>query len=836
MTDSKSKKPTITIKDPHAATEAEKYENPVASRDALLMVLEALGKPATHEEVCEALDETDEDRVEAIRRRLIAMSRDGQLISNRRNQFLPIEKTDLIIGKVQGHPDGFGFVLREGADDVHLSMRQMSKVFHGDRVAVRIIGYDRRNRPEGRIEKVLERNTQKIVGRYYDQAGFGVVQPDSKRVAQEILITPEGKKNAQHGQFVVVQITQQPQSGGLPMGEIVEVLGDHMAPGMEIDVAIRCHNLPHEWPKEVLAEVKKIPAEVTAAEIQQRIDLRDLPFVTIDGEDAKDFDDAVYCERNKETGGWRLYVAIADVSHYVTVGCALDKEAHGRGNSVYFPEHVLPMLPEALSNGICSLNPEVNRLVMVCEMTISKAGNISSYQFMEAVIHSHARLTYNKVWAMLNPAGDKEQELWRKQYANVVAHVDVLYGLFKKLRERREERGALDFESTETRIIFDADRKIQRIVPTTRNDAHMLIEECMLAANQCAANILLRYKIPSLYRVHAGPGAEKLATLQAFLAEIGLSLSTGTDNPTPQDFQVLLNKIANRPDAHLIQTVLLRSLSQAVYQPENEGHFGLAFKAYTHFTSPIRRYPDLLIHRGIKSLIRSQRECKQVRRAEGAKLLDIKSIYPYDVGAMVHMGEHCSMTERRADEATRDVVDFLKCEYISSRIGEEFEGVISAVTSFGLFVELKEVYVEGLVHVSNLANDFYQFDPVKYRLIGERTRRTFRLGDSLWIKVVGVNLEDKKIDFELATSAANKDKIVAAVATDAVPRKRTKNADGSVQEKELKPQKADKKSSAKKPAGKKPAGKKATDKKPVGKKPASKKPAAKKPKPNKVNN
>lgn len=836
MTDSKSKKPIITIKDPNAATEAEKYENPVASRDALLMVLEALGRPATHEDVCEALNETDEDRVEGIRRRLIAMSRDGQLISNRRSQFVPIDKTDLIIGKVQGHPDGFGFVLRDGADDVHLSMRQMSKVFHGDRVAVRIVGYDRRNRPEGRIEKVLERNTQKVVGRYYDQAGFGVVQPDSKRVTQEILITPDGRKDAKHGQFVVVQITQQPQSGGLPMGEIVEVLGNHMAPGMEIDVAVRSHNLPHEWPKEVLTEVKKIPEEVTEAEKQQRIDLRHLPFVTIDGEDAKDFDDAVYCERNKETGGWRLYVAIADVSHYVTVGCALDKEGYGRGNSVYFPEHVLPMLPEALSNGICSLNPEVDRLVMVCEMTISKAGNISSYQFMEGIIHSQARLTYDKVWSMVNPEGEEEQALWRKQYANVVADIDVLYGLYLKLRERREARGALDFESTETRIIFDADRKIQRIIPTTRNAAHMLIEECMLAANQCAANILLRYKIPSLYRVHDGPSTEKLTTLQSFLGELGLSLSTGTDDPTPQDFQALLTKIAHRPDARLIQTVMLRSLSQAVYQPENEGHFGLAFKGYTHFTSPIRRYPDLLIHRGIKSLIRSQRECKQVRRAEGAKPLAIKSIYPYDLGAMTVMGEHCSMTERRADEATRDVVDFLKCEYISGRVGEEFEGVITAVTSFGLFVELKDVYVEGLVHVSTLANDFYQFDQTKYRLIGERTRRSFRLGDSLWVKVVGVSLEEKKIDFELASSPENKDKIMPAIDTDAVPRKRVTKADGSVVEKDLKPHKAGDKAPGKKSSGKKSFGKKPSSKKPAGKKPATKKPAAKKSKPKKLNN
>lgn len=750
MTD--SSKP-IQIVDPNAAAEAEKYDNPVASREALLMVLDALGRPATFQEVCEVLGETDEDRVEGIRRRLIAMSRDGQLVSNRRDQFVPIDKTDLVIGIVQGHPDGFGFVLRKDADDIFLSVRQMSKVFHGDRVAVRVMGHDRRGRPEGRIEKVLERNTSQIVGRYFDQAGFGVVQPDSKRVSKEILITPENRKGAKHGQFVVVNIIQQPQSSGLPMGEVVEVLGEHLAPGMEIDVAIRSHNIPYAWPKEVQVAAKKMPQEVTEADKQGRIDLRHLPFVTIDGEDAKDFDDAVYCERNKNTGGWRLYIAIADVAHYVTVGGALDKEAHNRGNSVYFPEHVIPMLPEALSNGLCSLNPQVDRLTMVCEMTISKAGNISGYKFMEAVIHSHARLTYNQVWAMVQKEPSDEKTTWRKQYAEVVTHVDELYRLFKLLRQRREARGALDFDSTETRIVFDSQRKIQQIVPVERNEAHMLIEECMLAANVCAANFYQRYKLPILYRVHQGPGEEKLTNLREFLAELGLSLHTGKGDPVPADYQVLLDKISERPDAHLIQTMLLRSLSQAVYQPENEGHFGLAFKAYTHFTSPIRRYSDLLVHRGIKSLLHSDLDSRQLLRAEGSKQQKASTYFPYDLAAMVHLGEHVSMTERRADDATREVVDFLKCEYIQGFIGETFEGTINTVTGFGMFVELKDVFVEGLVHVSNLGDDYYQFDAVKQRLLGERTRRVFRLGDSIQVRVVQVDLDERKIDFELATAS-----------------------------------------------------------------------------------
>ena len=780
MTDSPSK-PVPAFHDPNAAQEAEKYENPVASREALLQLLTAAGRPLSHESVCEALAETDPERVEALRRRLIAMSRDGQLISNRRNQFAPMKQVDLITGIVQGHRDGYGFVLCEG-DDVYLSNRQMAKVFHGDRVAVQVIGLDRKGRPEGKIVEVLERNTQRIVGRYFDQSGMGVVQPDNKRVSQEILIPPAARNGAEHGQFVVVQITEQPKPGGLPLGQIIEVLGDHLAPGMEIEVAIRSHDIPHEWSAGVVSEAKRLPDEVRDADKHNRIDLRHLPFVTIDGEDARDFDDAVYCETNKNTGGWRLYVAIADVSHYVQVNSHLDKEAHQRGNSVYFPGFVVPMLPEKLSNGLCSLNPNVDRLVMVCEMTISKAGKISGYQFMEAVIHSHARLTYNKVWLMLQQPRTDEGETWRTHYSELVPHLENLYGLFQLLRSKREERGAMDFDSVETRIQFDSERKIQEIVPTERNDAHMLIEECMLAANVCAAAFLQKYEVPCVYRVHAGPSMEKLENLRAFLGEMGLAIRNGSGQPTPKDYQELLNSISERPDSHLIQTVLLRSLSQAVYQPENQGHFGLAYEAYTHFTSPIRRYPDLLVHRAIRSVIRSERECRHAKRAEGAQPLAKNSIYPYDTAAMVHMGEHCSMTERRADDATRDVVDFLKCEYIQDRVGDVFEGVISAVTGFGLFVELKEVYVEGLVHISTLSNDFYHFDPVKHRLTGERTRRNFRLGDSLWVQVMGVNLDERKIDFELATAPGLKrSKLEQPPVPVRMPRKRVAGDAGSEQ-------------------------------------------------------
>ncbi len=773
MTDSPTPKHS-PIHDPNAALEAQKYDNPVPSREALLALLEQSGRPMTHEDVCEALAETDPERVEALRRRLIAMSRDGQLMSNRRSQFFPMEKADLVTGVVMGHKDGFGFVLRDGDDDIYLSNRQMRKVFHGDKVAVQILGLDRRGRPEGKIVQVIERNTQHIVGRYFDQSGVGVVQPDNKRVSTEVLVPAEGRHGAEHGQFVVVEITAQPKQGGLPIGKVIEVLGEHLAPGMEIEVAIRSHDIPHEWPAAVTVEAKKLSDEVREQDKANRIDLRHLPFVTIDGEDARDFDDAVYCERNRNTGGWRLYVAIADVSHYVKPGSALDQEAHTRGNSVYFPGFVVPMLPEKLSNGLCSLNPAVDRLVMVCEMTISKAGNISGYKFMEGVIYSHARLTYNKVWMMLQTPRSEDGQVWRDHYPAVVPHIENLYSLFQLLRGKREERGAMDFDSVETRIVFDAERKIQEIVPVARNDAHMLIEECMLAANVCAANFLDKYKVPCVYRVHAGPSDEKLENLRSFLGEMGLSINTGKAKPTPKNYQELLNSIQQRPDSHLIQTVLLRSLSQAVYHPENEGHFGLAYKAYTHFTSPIRRYPDLLVHRAIRSVIRSEQECSNATRADGAKPLAKADIYPYDMAQVIQQGEHCSMTERRADDATRDVNDFLKCEYIQDRIGEVFEGVITAVTGFGLFVELKNVYVEGLVHISSLANDFYQFDAVKHRLVGERTRRTFRLGDSLWVQVSGVNLDERKVDFDLATAPGNAGR--AMPEPPRLPRRRSKTA------------------------------------------------------------
>jgi ribonuclease R len=760
----RNKKP----QDPHAAREAKNYENPVPSREFILETLVALATPSTYEEVCAALHVDDEDRTEGVRRRLIAMARDAQIDSNRgRQTYFPLDPKKVTTGILQGHKDGYGFLLREDGDDVYISNNQMRKAFHGDKAMVRITGTDRRGRLEGQIAKVLEHNTTQIVGRYFEQSGgFGVVRPDSKRVSHEIVIAEKDRNGAKHDQFVNVEIIQQPRPGEMITGRVAEVLGNNLAPGMEIEVAIRSHDIPNTWSKELLEELKSIPEEVIEKDKKKRVDLRDLPFVTIDGEDARDFDDAVYVEKNKRTNGWRLFVAIADVSHYVPVGSELDKEATKRATSVYFPANVIPMLPEVISNGLCSLNPEVDRLVMVCEVTISEKGKMSGYKFYEAVIHSHARLTYNLVWEMLQKPMTDEGKQWRKQYRPVVPHLETMYGLYKMLRKGRTKRGAIDFETVETKIEFDSQRKISQIVPTSRNDAHMIIEECMLMANVCAADFLSRYKVPGLFRVHNGPSDQKLDNLREFLGEMGLTMAGG--DPSPSHYQELLKQIADRPDAQLIQTVMLRSLSQAVYQPENEGHFGLAFDAYAHFTSPIRRYPDLLVHRAIRSVIRSTRECKHVRRVEGAGRLAKKVIFPYDTPAMETLGQHCSMAERRADDATRDVVDFLKCEYMEQHVGDVFEGTITAVTGFGLFVSLNDVFVEGLVHISNLNNDFYQFDQVKHRLVGERTRKTFRLGDTLWIQVMGVSLDDRKIDFGLAADSGDQ----SATNSDQKPRRR----------------------------------------------------------------
>ncbi|MCK0165591.1 ribonuclease R [Marinobacter sp. S6332] len=735
-------------KDPHASREAQNYDNPIQSREFILAHLKERGAPATHETLCSELGQAGPEGIEALRRRLIAMCRDGQLICNRRDAYLPIEEADLVSGRVIGHKDGFGFLVPDdGGSDLFLTARQMRQVFHDDRVAARVDRVDEKGRREGVIVDVIEHRTHQTVGRFFKESGIAFVVPENARINHEVLIPDEHVGDAYPGQYVVVDIVRQPTVRTQPTGKIVEVLGEHMAPGMEIDVAIRSYDIPHSWPTEVGEQAAAIAAEVEEKDKKNRVDIRNMRLVTIDDETARDFDDAIYCEP-RGRGAYRLVVAIADVSHYVRTGSPLDEEALRRGNSVYFPDHVVPMLPEKLSNGLCSLNPDVDRLCMVADMTISAAGNISGYTFYQAVMRSHARLTYNKVSDMLERPDSEPGYRLSDQYADVLPHLHHLYDLYKLLRKARTERGAIDFETTETRIVFDAQRKIEEIVPVHRNDAHKIVEECMLCANVAAARFLKKHKMPALYRVHDGPSEERLNSVRLFLGELGLQLGGG-DKPTSADYQALLSQIVDRPDANVIQTVMLRSLSQAVYSPDESGHFGLGFPSYAHFTSPIRRYPDLIVHRAIKSRIHNPEVTKDV---VSPAVFDSTLVeYPYDYAKMEQLGEHVSMTERRADDATRDVMAWLKCEFLSDHVGEEYDGVIAAVVPFGFFVQLSGVYIEGLVHVSTLSGDYFHHDSAKHRLIGERTAISFRLGDELRVRVVRVGMEDRKIDLELVS-------------------------------------------------------------------------------------
>ncbi len=754
---SKSKKntPFNLKKDPYKGREAEKYEQPIASREHILQLLAHVGKPLRRAEIAEKFAITDDDQLEALRRRLRAMERDGQLLFNRAQQYCLVNNKDLIVGRVLGHPDGFGFLKPDdNSDDLFLSPREMKSLLHNDRAMVRIVGIDRKGRRESAVVEILERNTHQIVGKLHKEDGFVYVVPEQRTIAHTLLVQKGGAGKAKPGQIVIAEIVEQPTKVRQPIGRVVEILGNHLAPGMEIEVAIRTHALPYQWPDDLLAQIKALTPEVPESAKEGRTDLRKTPLVTIDGEDARDFDDAVYCQKTPK--GWKLLVAIADVSHYVTVNTALDKEAKNRSTSVYFPERVIPMLPEILSNGLCSLNPEVDRLCMVCELLLDENGKVSRTRFFEAVMRSHARLTYTDV-AKIIVDGDKALS---DKYQALVPHLQQLYRLYKILRVNREQRGAMDFDTQETRIIFGDNRKIEKIVPTVRNDAHRLIEEFMITANTAAAEYLNKKKIPKLQRIHEGPGPEKLLNLKTFLGELGLMLGGG-DKPTPLDYMYLVNAVKERPDNHLIQTMLLRSMSQAVYSPELKGHFGLALDAYAHFTSPIRRYPDLLIHRAIK-------HCLQGKKPE---------TFIYGFPDMIALGEQCSANERRADDATRDVVAWLKCEYMMDKIGDVFPGIISAVTSFGFFVELADIYVEGLVHISNIGQDYFHFDPTTHQLIGERTGGKFRIGDSVTVKVARVNLDDKKIDFDLMlkNSSSKKKAVKNDKKTGSPPRKKRKN-------------------------------------------------------------
>ncbi|WP_294084461.1 ribonuclease R [uncultured Actinobacillus sp.] len=720
------------IIDPNYQAELEKYENPVPSREFILKTIREYDAPMSRKELLEAFHIYDEERTEGVRRRLRAMENDGQLVFTKGKRYALPEKMDLIKGTVIGHRDGYGFLQVEGDDDWFIPNTQMSRVMHGDFVLAQPNGTDRFKRKEVRIVRVLEARKKQIVGRFFLESGIGFVVPDDSRISQDILIPDEHRLGARMGQVVVVELQERKASFSRPVGFITEILGDNLAPGMEIEIALRNHYIPHTWSEGVEKQIRQLSEEVPEEAKQGRVDLRDLPLVTIDGESARDFDDAVFAQ--KEGDGWRLWVAIADVSYYVRPKTALDLEAANRGNSVYFPTRVIPMLPEILSNGLCSLNPQVDRLCLVAEMTISAQGELTGYQFYEAVMNSHARLTYTKVWKMLQ--GDEEL---RERYQTLVPHLEELYAMFQILAKARQERGAIEFETVENQFVFNPQGRIERIEPLVRNDAHKIIEECMILANIAAARFVENANEPALYRIHDKPSEEKLVSFKSFINECGLIWNVGLD-PQPKDYATLIEQLADRPDRELIQTMLLRSLKQAVYAPDNIGHFGLALQEYAHFTSPIRRYPDLLLHRAIKYLIEKEKGNKRHYTEGGG--------YHYSLDDMDQFGDACSATERRADEATREVADWLKCEFMQDHLGEEFEGVISSVTGFGLFVKLNELLIDGLVHISTLENDYYHYDAARQRLVGG-SGVIYRLGDPVKVKVINVNLDDKKIDFAL---------------------------------------------------------------------------------------
>ena len=667
-------------------------------------------------------------------------------------------------GTVSGHRDGHGFVQRDdGAADIYLPPNEMRAVLHRDRVKARVVRFDKKGRPEGRVVEIIERSAQPIIGRLLQESGVWLVAPEDKRYGQDVLIPKGATGRASTGQVVVVELTEPPSLYGQPVGRIKEVLGEVDDPGMEIEIAVRKYGVPHEFSQGCLALARGLPEKVRPQDKKDRVDLTDVALVTIDGEDARDFDDAVYCEPAKvgRSSGWRLLVAIADVSHYVETGSAIDIDAYERATSVYFPRRVIPMLPEKLSNGLCSLNPDVERLCMVCDMLITASGEVHAYQFYPAVMHSHARFTYTEVASILaNTRGPEAAK--RKERVSDLMNLHDVYGALLK---SRHARGAVDFETTETQIVCDDSGRIEKIIPRVRNDAHKLIEEAMLAANVCSADFILQSKHPGLFRVHEGPTPEKKDILRNYLKTTGVGL-TITDNPKPAEFQAIAEATKERPDAQQIHSMLLRSMQQAIYTPINSGHFGLAFEAYTHFTSPIRRYPDLLVHRVIKAILLKRRyqlpalptpgeaHAKLARRLatrvrEPSQKLELKTKTTPDQQAWEAAGLHCSANERRADEASRDVEAWLKCKYMREHLGEEYGGVVTAATGFGLFVTLDAMYVEGLVHITELGGEYFRFDEARQELRGERTGIRYAIGSRVRIQVSRVDLDGRKIDFRL---------------------------------------------------------------------------------------
>jgi ribonuclease R len=735
-----------------------KYPYPIPSREEILGVLRTSEAPLAANDIAEALSIKRQER-EGFFKRLGAMERDGQVRLDKRGYYQLTHPSNFVAGRVQGHRDGFGFLIRDdGQDDLFLPNGEMQKVMHNDRVLARIVGYDRRGRPEGHIVEVTDRANKRIIGRLINENGALILVPEDKRIGHDILITQNPKK-AKVGQVVSVDLTDFPSRHSQPLGRVAEVIGDIDDPGMEIEIAVRKYGVPHEFSDRALEQASKLPDEVRPADIRHRVDLRDVPLVTIDGEDARDFDDAVYCEpMNVGRGtGFRLLVAIADVSHYVRPNEPLDVDALDRSTSVYFPRRVIPMLPEKLSNGLCSLNPQVDRCVLVCDMVITARGEIKAYQFYPAVMHSAARLTYTEVASVLTNTKGPEAA----KRADLLPQLQDLYGVYKSLHAARQKRGAIDFDTTETYIVCNAQGKIEQIVPRHRNDAHRLIEECMLAANVCAADFLKRNKHPGLYRVHAGPTPEKLENLRAFLRGVGLSLG-GSEKPHASDYAALMAQVRDRPDAQMLQSMVLRSMQQAVYSPDNIGHFGLAYEAYAHFTSPIRRYPDLLTHRAIYAILQGKKYQPDVghdvtlstgltKAARAMQQADDESHSRKrnNVAIWEELGLHCSSNERRADEASRDVEAWLKCYFMRDKLGEEYGGMVNGVTTFGIFVQLDSLFIEGLVHITELGADYFQYDEVKNELRGERTGIRYRMSDRVRVQVSRVDLDSRKIDFRL---------------------------------------------------------------------------------------
>jgi ribonuclease R len=727
-------RPQPPREDPQAAREATRYAEPIASREMILQVLAAQDGPMDAQALAEKLALTAPDRFDALGKRLSAMLRDGQLLQNRRGGFVPAGRNqNLIAGTVIANPDGFGFLRPENGegDDLFLPPYEMRKALHGDRVLASVTGVDRRGRREGAIVEVLEHRLNRLIGRFIVEAGISYVEPDDRRIQRNVLIPPDEGRDAKPGQLVVAEIVQAPDARKPPIGRVLAVLGDKLTASLAVEAAIHGHEIPHEFPPEALAQATAVPLEVQDADIQGRVDLRKIPLLTIDGEDAKDFDDAVWCEPNRD--GFRLIVAIADVSHYVRPGTPLDDEAQKRATSVYFPGFVVPMLPETLSNGICSLNPKVDRLCFVCDMQVGRDGIPTSSKFYEAVMNSHVRLTYTQVWnAVGEGVPDEDRDAALARIGALLPQVQRLHQLYRILDKARARRGAIEFETSEVRFVLGPQGEVTQAGMIQRNDAHKLIEECMIAANVQAAETLLEAGIPAPYRDHDRPPEAKYADLGEFLKEFHLRLPPWA-KVVPKDFRNLLEKVRDRPDAALLESVILRSQSLAVYAPENIGHFGLALAAYAHFTSPIRRYADLLVHRAIKYALTG-------RRADQ---------YAYSPHAMANLSLQCSERSRRADEAQREVDERYRAAWMEQHVGSEFDGTISGVTSFGLFVELDDSKVNGLVHVTQLPHDFYQFDPVRKLLNGERRGRAYRLGDRVRIVVLKASLEERKIDFRL---------------------------------------------------------------------------------------